>query len=237
MPATAVPVPATDVPVPATDVPVPATDSVVRRVRLRTASQLTILLFCVLFFQGCQKSTIRFTIGPFAPVVALEYNGDEPLASEFEAFSPHWLVLNFVVLGILFFASPVARWTARQGSCRELTIAVFCAAALFNSILISVPVWQQLVFRPIAEIDGAIHWMLRLSSESPTAPFFRGLSSRLYFVFCVISAIAVWRLTRMVMRRYVFTDPDRWWQVSLGPLLTITLVLGTGLGMLLRLWR
>jgi hypothetical protein len=202
--------------------------------RVSLALQLMAISMCVLFFQGCQQKSIRMTLGPVAPALRLEYKGDSPLESEITRVAPHWILLNIIVLGGVFYGAPLfwprlERWFRS----REFYVSLVAVAVFFNSILFWMDFWHQAVFSPISSIcDVMDAWF---SPESPAVQqFLVGLASRLYFAFCLFTSCTLLVILRIVFRRYVFPEPDRWWQFNLRSLVTLTFIVGTGLGLAMR---
>jgi hypothetical protein len=93
------------------------------------------------------------------------------------------------------------------------------------------------VFWPTNYLFDLLHWLLG-EPQGPTAEqTLVAVAARLHFVLCWTATTALLLLGKWVARRYVFIQPDRWWQFNLRALLVATFIVGTGLGLLVRIWE
>jgi hypothetical protein len=215
------------------------TDSVVTLPRCRSPWWLAASLMFVLFFQGCHSSGIELTAGPVVPFLGVIYNGEEPRQSQLLYFSAVGAVLNLgaLIVGLVVVPNTLPR-LRRVILSRRFQIAAVLVAIQFNLVLVpgagAVDVWMTVVFGPIAWIcDRMDDWM---PVPEVRRPLVLAIVARGYFVICWLSSYALLCGVLVVAERYLGFDRRRWWQFRLRALLAVTFVVGTGLGILLRVW-
>ena len=198
-------------------------------------AQLVLLLNCALFFQGCETSRIRVTAGAAVPFVELVYH--EQLSFELRQGSPVLLVLNaaLMVIGLYVVRHWRRRWSGLLAS-RKFLAAAALSVAVFNSFLFLPAIWLHVVFSPTIHLYEAVTWCLfaREPMDSSVQDVVLAVVSRAYFAFFIVAAVALFAFCQLIIRRYVFAR-QRWWQFNLAALMATMTVLGTGIGMLLRL--
>jgi hypothetical protein len=189
-----------------------------------------LLAQCTLFWEGCRDSRTVFSVGLAGPAVTVGYK-DSPVGLELVEASPLWLVVNVLAMtaaAILWaYASP--RWEQRLTS-PKLVAATALVTAIFNSALYFGALWFYAVAYPVLWVTELLFGSSATHNEGVL-----GIMSRLYFAVGTAATWAVLRLAHAVSLRYFFVAPDRW-QFSLAGLLVLMVILGTGIGMLLRLF-
>lgn len=210
---------------------------------IRYAVQLAVVSLCVLFFHGCENSNIQLTLGPLTPFAHIDYDDNAPTASQLTSFSAARLLINLAGLSLLLLVVPW--WSPRIRSLlasKDLHLALLLVAIVFNSILFGSilyldQLWVNVVFWPTSHWTELLRWLLGEPRDQPARSALVAAAARLHFALSWALVAVVLRAIRWAAQRYVFIQPDRWWQFNLRGLLLITLLLGTGLGMLLRWWR
>jgi hypothetical protein len=189
---------------------------------------------CVLFFQGCERGGIALTMGPVTPYLCVIYDSDHPQRSQWVEFSVGRALVNLAVLGCGLVALP--RWWPRLAPLvcsRRFQGSAMLVAIVFNLVLVAESLWVNLVFHPISLICDVLDKCLGIAESWRTLTV--AAVARLYFVFCWLAAYGFASLVLVVAERYLGFDRRRWWQYNLRLLLAVTFVVGTGLGIALRL--
>ncbi len=209
-----------------------------REVGFRWALPIGIVALCLLFFQGCENNRIQLTVGPLAPFAEIDYDEELPFDSDLTYFSVPRLAFNFVGLGFLLVILP---WYSRRVrgvlASPEVRVAILIVAIVFNSILYLHPLWVNAVFWPTCNVTDVLESVFGSPTTQSGERWMMASASRLYFLICWSAVTLLLWVSKWVARRYVFVDPNRWWQFNLQSFLLATFIVGTGLGMLLRLWR
>jgi hypothetical protein len=198
------------------------------RVRWRRFLALLLLAQVTLFWEGCQGNQFLLSLGAAGPAATISYS-ESPLTIKLVEFSAGCFAGNLLAIGgaILIFVYAPQHWMNRLAS-RKLLIAAAIVTAIFNSILYFAGAWAWLVMNPILWIGDTFFHALRDKDGV------LGTIARVYFVACVLLFWGLLSLLQTISRRYFFVHADRW-QFSLGGLLALMVILGTGIGMLLRL--
>jgi hypothetical protein len=191
---------------------------------------LLALLNSPLFFNGCESQHVKFTVGAAIPFAEFDskllwFSWPLLMANGLATFAAIWLATRYVP------------WLNRMAASRWFLGTLIAVALLFNSWLVWMPFWVHTVFSPQATIAGL---MVRAvegpEGASETAVRWAWtVSGRIYYVLCVavISGGAVG--LRAFLRRYFFVRTGSRWQIQLGGLVIAMLILGTGIGMAIRL--
>jgi hypothetical protein len=189
---------------------------------------LVLLVQSTLFWQGCEQKHALFSLGLAGPAVTVGI-GDSLVATKVFDVSLLFAIANLVAIAAaaVVFAYAAPRWANRITSTRWL-VAVALATAIFNSCLYFPLLWFYVVSLPVV-------WLATLLFERPgdEGHAILGTLSRVYYLVGIAAIWGALSLVRLLSRRYLFVDPDRW-QFSLAGLLALMVLLGTGIGMLLR---
>jgi hypothetical protein len=199
---------------------------------------LLAILMSVLFFQGCQSNGLQIgvelTVGPVAPFLAFLYDEDDSGKAELLYLSVGRAILNVGVLAAVFLLAPSwIPWFDRLVRSRRFQIAALLVAIIFNNVLFFTRVWVQLVYWPIAWTCERIDNVLPISDA--WKPLTIATVARGHFLACWAGTYALFCLALFVSERYLGFDRRRWWQFNLRLLMAVTFVVGTTLGLVLRL--
>ncbi|HEX5104946.1 MAG TPA: hypothetical protein VFV87_14095 [Pirellulaceae bacterium] len=191
---------------------------------------LLVLFNAPLFFNGCEFQDAKFTLGAAVPFAEFQ---DKLLWFSW----PLMLVNGLGILAILWLATRRVSWINRAAHSRWLVGALVAIALLFDSWLIWPPLWAHAVFGPQVQIAGLIAKTFegpQGASESAVRWAWL-ISARLYYVACVLLLGASVLGVRAFLRRYFFVRADSRWQIQLGGLMIVVVVLGTLIGLVVRL--
>jgi hypothetical protein len=196
----------------------------------RRFAAFALLVQSTLFWQGCEQNQMITSLGLAGPAVTVG-SGESAGDIHWKEGSLLFALVNLAVLAAaaVTLANAPPRWTNRLASTRWL-VAVALTTAVFNSILYFPFLWIWAVATPTI-------WLADTLFRTPgdNGQLILGTISRLYYLVGIAAIWGVLSLVRLVSRRYLFVAPDRW-QFSLAGLLAVMVLLGTGLGMLLRLF-
>jgi hypothetical protein len=206
----------------------PAVDSAGRKRHWLRLGAILLLAQMTLFYQGCDHKYLIHSLGPAGPWITFGID-ESLLSSKLMDFSPVLLGINLLLIAavVLVVARLGSPWFERLTS-RSLLAATAIATLIFNSILYFAGVWIHLVALPV-------NWLAEVifSADSARSAVVHGTLARVYYFVVVATIAGTLRFVQWLLRRYLFIHADRW-QVSLGGLLTIMAILGTGIGLLLR---
>jgi hypothetical protein len=199
------------------------------------AALLLLLLNTTLFYGGCKYQEMRFTVGPVAPFVTLAVDEDDWWPSRILGGSSLPLVVNLAVQTL----AVVIIWRALPRLAQVLVSRSFLAATAIsvlamNAYLFCPWIWLYVVFWPTLHIQSAV---CKIFLETPRSPddLYASIASRLYFLVLLPATYGLVRATRFLMRRYLLVDPNRWWQFRLSGFMAVAVLLGTMIGMVVRL--
>jgi hypothetical protein len=195
---------------------------------------LALLLNSALLFNGCRKNVTYFSVGLAAPCAELGFPNNSLMSANLISVSPVCCAINVAAVLLLIWLSLKRQILFDVLASRRFFFVVLMTVLLFNSFLAVPPVWEYGVFSPTLRIFGALDWIF--SAEGDVEKLLIIISSRLYFVMCLLFGYSAVRFGHAAFRRYVFIEPDRWWQFKLGGLLTMMVVFGAGIGLLVRLF-
>jgi hypothetical protein len=199
---------------------------------------LILLLNSTFFYHGCDRNCTYFSIGAAAPwmVVAVTDEANWPtrlLSASFTALIGGLVLLSVALLLVCRFVPRLPRLLAS----RTFLVALSLSVAALNSFLVSPAVWSYIVRLPTMYLIEPLDALLY--DEAPTAPAMGRadtvIAARLYFLLLVVSLYVLIRLVSYVLRRFVLVEPERWWQFRLGGLMATAVILGTGIGLIVRL--
>ena len=204
----------------------------------RRAALLVVLLHMTFFYHGCDSGQTYFTIGPVVPFAEVSVQGGPSWPSRLLSCS-----LVAMLAGIVALAA--AMWSIRRFfprlsrllASRTLLIALSLSVAALNCFLVIPSVWSSITWMPTLYLAEPIEWMLYgdKSTSSVDDRLAIAISARLYFVLLTASLYLIIRLCSYLMRRYLLVEPERWWQFRLGGLIATAVILGTGIGLAVRL--
>jgi hypothetical protein len=199
---------------------------------------LLALLNAPLFFNGCESQQPKFTLGAAVPFAEVRSSDSHFLPDKLLWFSWPLLLANGLgSIATLWLATRRFGWMNRVAASRWFVGTLIAVALLFNSWLVFAPIWAHAVMGPQIQIAG----LIAKAQEGPggvsegAQRFAWLLSGRLYYAACVGvlggSIVAV----QLFLRRYFFVRSGPRWQIQLGGLIIVMLVLGTVIGMTVRL--
>jgi membrane protease YdiL (CAAX protease family) len=166
---------------------------------------VVVLLNSIFFVRGCdQQHNLILSLGvavPFVDVEATEVKlgrGPDPyevvLPAAFEGFSWPLFLVNLVAAAFVGLA--ILRLSRR----RRAWAALWVAAVLFGSFMISMHIWMFAVFQPTVWVAYATRWVVFLGQTDDIPNrldprFSISIASRLYFfaLFAVIYGGSSWR--------------------------------------------
>jgi hypothetical protein len=200
---------------------------------------LIALLNAPLYFNGCDSKETRFSIGtaiPFAEIVSRSQKPFGPVTvtwwSSWRCAANFTLIAAAVWLSCRYFA-----WIAGLAQSRWLIGTLVFVALLFNSWWFLPEVWFHAVFTPVFQVSTFLQWIFDALPNGNHSPgeFAIILGGRLYFAACVCGIGSATWAVRVFLKRYFFVQSGRGWQIQLGGLITVMLVLGTAIGIIARL--
>ena len=199
---------------------------------------LVVLLNLPLFFQGCQSNKLLFTLGPAVPFAQVE--ADDP-QTWFPATLVTWswtkLLANVAILFLGLWLTTRVAWTRTVAGSRWFPAILLLVAAMFDLWLVWPDAWEFLVWAPQNHLCS---FMLQCvaSDESPSETlvwWILLISGRLYYLLLVAGLSLGFVLGRVFLRRYFFVRTGARWQIQLGGLIAAVVILGTAIGMTVRL--
>lgn len=200
---------------------------------------LVALFNAPLYFNGCDSKETRFSIGTAIPFAEIVSRTQGPLGPVSITWWSTWrCAANFVLMvATLWLLCRYVAWVARVVHLRWLIGTLIFVALLFNSWWFLPGVWFHAVFTPHFHLSEFLQGLLDGEPKGSQAvgKFALVFGGRLYYATCVCGVGgATWTL-RAFLRRYFFVPSGHWWQVQLGGLITVMLVLGTAIGVIARL--
>ena len=209
-----------------------------RQLGWRRLVLLVVLLNSPMFFQGCESQKFQFTLGAAVPFSQIEANDQQPLLPTTLVFwSWPKLLANVGILALaLWLASRVA-WLNRTFASNWFAAVLLLVALVFDLWLIWPPGWEQVVLNPQAQIYALIlHIAGESNTPSPNLVWWAMLlSGRVYYVLLVVGLSLSFVLAGLFLRRYFFVRTGARWQVQLGGLVIVMLLLGSAVGVAIRL--
>jgi hypothetical protein len=198
---------------------------------------LVVLLNLPLFFQGCQSQKMQFTLGPAIPFAQVEADDQTWFPAVVKSWSWPKLLANLVIVCLGVWLATRITWISRVAASRWFPAILLLVAIAFNLWLVWPPAWEYLVWTPQWHLFGLI---LRVAGQgqapSETAQWWALLiSGRLYYVLLVAGLSLCFVLSRVFFRRYFFVQSGARWQIQLGGLIVAVVILGTAIGMTVRL--
>lgn len=195
------------------------------------------LLNAPLFFNGCESQEAKFTVGAAIPFA--EIGGGQFLLEKLHWFSWPLMAANgLVTAAALWIATRRSTWLNRVAASRWFVGILTTVALVFNSWLVWPWLWIHVVFGPQVQIAGLIAMLFGGplgASEEVAARWIWLISARVYFVVWVAVVSGVTLGVRAFLRRYFFVRTGSRWQIQLGGLVIVMLILGAGVGMAIRL--
>jgi hypothetical protein len=192
-----------------------------------------------MFFQGCESQKLQFTLGPAVPFAQIE--GDDQRhwfpASLVSWSWPKFLANIALLVASLWLAANVS-WIRRILGSNWFAAVLLLIASAFNLWLIWPPGWEHVVVNPQSQIYNLILQTVgQPDTPSPDVVWWAMLlSGRFYYLLLVADLSLSFVLARLFLRRYFFVRTGSRWQIQLGGLVVVMLLLGSALGMAIRLW-
>jgi hypothetical protein len=199
---------------------------------------LIVLLNTAFFYHGCDRNNTYFSLGAPAPFLEVAVEGDASLPSQIIGGSLFWFGADLVLLVLLFVA--VCRYCpslSRIASSRTFLVAASLAVASLNSFLVSPDVWRNVVWSPTLNLQEAVQWFFLgdVTKDPASNQIDVIVASRLYFFGLLVAGYLIIRVLAFLLRRYFLVEPQRWWQFRLGGLMAASVIVGTAIGLAIRL--
>ena len=119
---------------------------------------------------------------------------------------------------------------------RWLPVILVLVAVAFDLWLIWPWGWEYLVWAPQMQLCNLVVKVFQVENPSETAQWWLLLvSGRLYYVLLVTGLSLGFLFVRHFLRRYFFVRTGPRWRIQLGGLIVVVIVLGTAIGMTVRL--
>ena len=208
--------------------------------RSLTWKRLSLILLLVntpLFYHGCDSGDTYFTLGAAAPCVELTYADGGVLPDQAKMTSPWlWCANVFLLVATLWLIRRAFPRLRRIVVSQTFLVALLIVILLMNSFLYASVIWMNVIWSVNMQFLVAVHWLILhdVTDHAAENGVDVALASRLHF-FCMLAAVyLVLRLLVWIYNRFVAVDSQRWWQLRLGGLIGAMLILGAGIGMLLR---
>jgi len=199
---------------------------------------LVALLNAPLFFQGCQSQRMQFTLGPVVPFAQVESEDQRPwFPARLVAWSWLKLLANFSIVSLgVWVARRRFTWIRRMAASRWLPAILLLVAVVFDVWLIWPWGWEYLVWAPQMQLCNLVVKLVQIENPSETTQWrILLLSGRLYYVLLVTGLSLSFLIVRLFLRRYFFVRTGPRWRIQLGGLIVVVIVLGTAIGMTVRL--
>ena len=197
-----------------------------------------VLLNAPLYFNGCESQQLKFTVGTVVP------------CGEFADKLLWWSWPNLVaglaltLLAIWGFTRRV-RWMNSVAASNWFVGTLVTVATIFNSWLAWPPLWANLVLAPQMQIAGLLvqSFGAQDGANEMAVKIAWLVSGRLYYATCVVGVYGAMagvarcfaaRTSSFAIRPAADCTAGRW-QIQLGGLIIAMIVLGTAIGMSVRL--
>lgn len=208
-----------------------------RPLHWRRLALLVVLLNLPLFFQGCQSQTMQFTLGPAIPFAQVEACDQTWFPAVVKSWSWPKSLANLVIVCLGVWLATRITWISRVAASRWFPAILLLVASAFNLWLVWPPGWEYVVWTPQWQLCGLI---LKTTGQGPapseTAQWWALLiSGRLYYALLAGGLSLGYVVVRVFLRRYFFVRTGARWQIQLGGLIAAVIVLGTAIGMTVRL--
>ena len=208
-----------------------------QRLTWKRLTLLLILMNTPLFYHGCDSGDTYFTVGAAAPCAELTYTDGGVLPDQAKMTSPWlWCANLFLLVATLWLIRRAFPRLRRIVASRTFLVALLIVILLMNSFLYAGVIWMNVIWSVDMQFLAAVHWLILhdVTDQAAENGVDVALASRLHF-FCMLAAVyLVLRLLVWIYNRFVAVDSQRWWQLRLGGLIGAMLILGAGIGMLLR---
>jgi hypothetical protein len=199
---------------------------------------LVVLLNTPLFFQGCGPNhSVRFTAGAVLPFVEIVSPDPPPQAGSLRWWSAWRCLVNIAATAAGVWLLCRIRWIGRVAESRWAMATLVIVALVFNAWWYFPDLWVQAVYSPTAQLTTLlIHCVTGEGTpHQAVAERMVTCSARLYYLACLVVVGGVTFVLQVFFRRYFFVPAGHWWQVQLGGLMVVVLVLGTAIGVVARL--
>ena len=200
-----------------------------------------LLLFVVFqtpfFLNGCDRSSVYYSAGVVVPYCEFELD-DDFWFQRVVSFSILGCAANLLLIGGgLLAAARCWPWLGRQLESRLFLIVLLLTVWVFDSFWFWPALWWNLVGFHTINLANTTHEFV-LGADAGAAPVSSWAyvtGARVYFVAWLVGGHFGLSGAGWLYRRFFTVTPQRWWQISLGGALAAMLILGTALGLLLRL--
>jgi hypothetical protein len=199
---------------------------------------LLVLLNLPLLYHGCDGGTTYYTLGGAVPCMELTYESEGFWPDSARCLSGElWLANLFLILASLWVLSHSLPFARQILASRRFLICLSFVIALTNSFLVAPTVWRYAVWNLDMYFITAVHWLILrdITDDMAANRVDVAIASRIHFLVMLATAYFSIAGIGWLFRRYVTVDGRPWWQWRLGGLLAVMLILGTAIGMLVRL--
>jgi hypothetical protein len=202
------------------------------------AALLILLLNTTFFYHGCDRNNTYFSVGAVSPFMVVAVENDASWPSRLLSVSPVALTAGLLVtiVAVLVICRYVP-WLSRRLASRTCLVALSLSVAVLNSFLASPTVWRYIAWMPTTHLVDLSEWVLYGDDASASAGGCAAviIASRLYFFLLIACLYPLIRLCSFLVRRYLLVESGHWWQFRLGGLVATAVILGTGIGLVVRL--
>ena len=191
---------------------------------------LTILVTIPMFFEGCENGQVRFTMGtpPFARLT--HGDGDGNWLGQFVwidfwllGFLAHFGLLVGLMVWLSYDKSEVAKNVRDRLTHGSVWMGIVFATFVVNSFCYIPPVW----------IYGVLYPLTAIIDEKPSFAYHVYIT-RLHYVCLILLFSAVFYAMHWIYRKRA--NKERWWQISFGTTVAVTVILGTLAGVIGRVF-
>lgn len=194
-----------------------------------------LLLFSVLFFDGCDASNVMLSPGPFVRIVSIAYEPEAPDLTHLKPGTSFFFSLALTLANLAIAA--VGIWILRKRPrleqhflSRVFLVSLALHVSIFNSVLFGWSGWTHVVMHPTMQLYE-LAGQLRL----PDSIWLLQGVARIYFYATFWLTWLVCWLLRKLATRYLWLDEAKWWQFRLSGMFAVMVLLGTAIGLFLRL--
>ncbi|MCI0357535.1 MAG: hypothetical protein L0211_03495 [Planctomycetaceae bacterium] len=202
---------------------------------------LVVLLNAPLFCDGCDAGKYSFSVGTVVPYAQIT----TPHTPDRQRFFPieitcwsSWRCLaNFLVIAsLIWLLTRHNRRIARVAESGQFTGTLIAVAVAFNSWWFLPEFWLNVVFMLQWHLSMYLLYLFQ-GIEGPSDASRHSLltSAWLLYAVCVVVLSATLFGVNAFFRRYFFAASGKWWQIQLGGLIIVVVVLGTLVGLVARL--
>ncbi|MEZ6115528.1 MAG: hypothetical protein R3C28_02990 [Pirellulaceae bacterium] len=197
-----------------------------------------LLLFSVLFFDGCDASNVMLSPGPFVRIVSIAYEPEAPDLTHLKpgtsfSFSLALTLANLAIAAIGIWILRTRPRLERHFLSRVFLVSLALHVSIFNSVLFGWSGWAHVVMHPTMQLYELVRQFVPLSLAD-SIWLLQGVARIYFYTTFWLTWLVCWLLCKLAAR-YLWLDQAKWWQFRLGGMLAVMVVLGTALGLFLRL--